>query len=109
MQNSVMIQEKTSSKKPVNIFQSFFRIFRKKNVSEQSSIAEALNEELKRLKEQLDFKEINFKHAEPEYVDVAIMELEATRIKYSITVRKLKKLFPESNSTPSYSKGTFNK
>ncbi|MBP0725278.1 hypothetical protein J5Y03_08755 [Bacillus sp. RG28] len=109
MQNSVMIQEKTSSKKPKKVFQSFFKRFRKDNVSEQSSLAESLNEELKQLKEQLDFKEINFKHAEPEYVDVAIMELEATRIKYSITVRKLKKLFPESNSTPSFSKCTVDK
>jgi dynactin complex subunit len=109
MQNSVTIHEKTSSKKPAKIFQSFFQRFRKNNVSEQNSIAEALNEELKKLKEQLDFKETNFKHAEPEYVDVAIMELEATRIKYSITVRKLKKLFPETHSTPIYSKSTFDK
>lgn len=87
MANSVLIQEKTVSKKTK--FNLFFNRFSKSTLQENSP-TEILHNELRSLQKQLEYKEINFIHAEPEYIDVAIMELEAIRLKYSITVRQLK-------------------
>jgi len=88
MPNSVMIQEQTVTKKQTKL-SLFFNRFTKSTLQE-SSQTEILHNELRNLQKQLEYKEINFIHAEPEYIDVAIMELEAIRLKYSITVRQLK-------------------
>lgn len=88
MTNSVLVQEKTVSKKQAKL-KSFFNRFTKSTLQDNTP-TEILHNELRNLQKQLEFKEINFIHAEPEYIDVAIMELEAIRLKYSITVRQLK-------------------
>lgn len=88
MANSVMIQEQTVSQKQSK-FTLFLKRFTKSGLQENSQ-SEILHNELRNLQKQLEYKETNFSHAEPEYIDVAIMELEAIRLKYSITVRILK-------------------
>ncbi|WP_088068706.1 hypothetical protein [Gottfriedia luciferensis] len=84
------LDQNKSKKKKVK-FKSFLRRFSKTQFTEESP-SQILHNELRSLQKQLELKEINFIHAESEYIDVAIMELEAIRTKYSITVRQLKKL-----------------
>lgn len=68
----------------------FIMRFSLKSKSEEMTESNILEIELKELKLELDQKEQNFKFAEFDYIEVAIMELEAIRKKYSITLRKLK-------------------
>ena len=94
MSNLVTSQKQTYSKGSSK-FTSFFKRFTNTELYEVTP-TQILHNELRNLQKQLEFKEINFIHAEPEYIDVAIMELEAVRAKYSITVRHLKKLTDEN-------------
>jgi len=82
-------QEQTR-KKTVN-FKSFFQRFTKNQLIDETP-SQLLHNELRSLQKLLELKEINFIYADPEYIDVAIMELEAIRTKYSITVRQLKEI-----------------
>lgn len=84
------LDQNKSKKKKVK-FKSFLRRFSKNQFADESP-SQILHNELRSLQKQLELKEINFIHAESEYIDVAIMELEAIRTKYSITVRQLKEL-----------------
>ena len=92
MSRLLMEQEQTfSKKKQPKKFKTIFQRLTKTQIMEESP-SQILHNELRRLQKQLELKEINFTHAESEYIDVAIMELEAIRAKYSITVRQLKEL-----------------
>ncbi len=77
-------------RKTVN-FKSFFQRFTKNKLIDETP-SQLLHNELRSLQKLLELKEINFIYADPEYIDVAIMELEAIRTKYSITVRQLKEI-----------------
>ncbi|WP_129691292.1 hypothetical protein [Gottfriedia acidiceleris] len=77
-------------KKAVNL-KSFFQRFTKNQLIDETP-SQLLHNELRSLQKLLELKEINFIYADPEYIDVAIMELEAIRTKYSITVRQLKEI-----------------
>lgn len=90
--NPAPIEElKTIQKAKAKKISALLNRFNKLKLNEESR-SQILHNELRDLQKQLEFKEINFIHAEPEYIDVAIMELEAIRAKYSITVRELKKI-----------------
>lgn len=83
-------EQKIVRKKTIKL-KSFFQRFTKNQLIEETP-SQLLHNELRSLQKLLELKEINFIHAEPEYIDVAIMELEAIRTKYSITVRQLKEI-----------------
>lgn len=84
-------QVQIHSMKHANKFKSFFQRYSKTKLLDET-LTQILHQELRALQQQLEYKEINFRNAEPEYIDVAIMELEAIRLKYSITVRQLKEV-----------------
>ncbi|PEJ57460.1 MULTISPECIES: hypothetical protein [unclassified Bacillus (in: firmicutes)] len=91
MSKLIMIQEQKTTKKNNVKLKSFFQRFTKKKLIDETP-SQLLHNELRSLQRLLELKETNFIYAETEYIDVAIMELEAIRTKYSITVRQLKEL-----------------
>jgi hypothetical protein len=95
MSRLLTIQEQNSPKKPPVKLKAFFQRMTNTQIVEETPI-QILHNELRSLQKQLELKEINFIHAEPDYIDVAIMELEAVRVKYSITVRQIKEILAKS-------------
>ncbi|MFB7139211.1 hypothetical protein ACFCYN_06145 [Gottfriedia sp. NPDC056225] len=91
MSKLIMIQEQKTTKKNNVKLKSFFQLFTKNKLIDETP-SQLLHNELRSLQRLLELKETNFIYAETEYIDVAIMELEAIRTKYSITVRQLKEL-----------------
>lgn len=81
--------------KQSNIVQFFQNVF--SNVSLKKAVEELkeldyLSIELKELQQELKRVEQNFQAAEGDYIEVASMELELIRQKYSITLRRIKVL-----------------
>lgn len=94
---SIAVIEKYDLKaKATKIITALTNTFAKPTVNKKESEIEILKLELKEMKEELDLKNQNFNYADEEYVEIAVLEREALKMKYSATLRRLKSLYNET-------------